>query len=568
MSWLDLAVPPLVLLVAAFAWLLHARAWDLGGRSPVMGYDSAQYALAARELAFHGRLATPFALPIELVHRAEAPWPLAVVQPGLTLFEAAVFKLVPADGPMATSDARGWLTVLLPFTCFLLASGALAIGVGRLFRTYRPDAGAFERRGAALALGLMFALDPEAQHFAIGGFTEVPFTTGLLFALLGLALGRSSEIPLVYGLLLGVSGLFRANMMWLAPLFVLGATVVAPAGRRARTLTWVTLGFVLILAPWWFYKWREFGDPGWDLTRYVLWDHVGGRDWFSLYHLPELPVLPHGAEAVRLLAAKAGRNLPGLLLDMSQGLRALWAGAIVLWLVIARPVRPLAVAALVVLAAAGLGVLSTAVSIPWLRYLFPTRVLLECTGLLALWALITRLPGLTPAQRRLLHVTVALLALGWGGWQTTRGLAEARATAVVRGVPASATFTELSILLNQELPPGETVMSNLGPALAWQTLHPVLHLALTPGDVDACRRRHDFHTIVLAFREPDRAWPGWVEIMASPGASRTVAKLGVQDERRYRSTDGFTIVVLTLGPLEPAMASGAVSAPALATILR
>jgi len=42
----------------------------------------------------------------------------------------------------------------------------------------------------------------------------------------------------------------------------------------------------------------------------------------------------------------------------------------------------------------------------------------------------------------------------------------------------------------------------------------------------------------------------------------------VQDERRYRSTDGFTIVVLTLGPLEPAMASGAVSAPALATILR
>jgi hypothetical protein len=138
-------------------------------------------------------------------------------------------------------------------------------------------------------------------------------------------------------------------------------------------------------------------------------------------------------------------------------------------------------------------------------------------------------------------------------------------------VPATATFTELSILLNQELQPGELVMSNLGPALAWQSLHPVLHLALTPDDVDACRRRHDFRVILLAFREPDRAWPGWVEIMASPGAAKTVARLEVQNERRYRSSDGFTIVWLALGPLAPAMASGAparaaagADAPALA----
>ena len=49
--------------LAGLLWLIHASAWDLGGRSPVLNYDGAQYALAARELADHGRLATTFALP-------------------------------------------------------------------------------------------------------------------------------------------------------------------------------------------------------------------------------------------------------------------------------------------------------------------------------------------------------------------------------------------------------------------------------------------------------------------------------------------------------------------------
>ena len=35
---------------AALLWLIHASAWDLGGRSPVLNYDSAQYALAAYQL--------------------------------------------------------------------------------------------------------------------------------------------------------------------------------------------------------------------------------------------------------------------------------------------------------------------------------------------------------------------------------------------------------------------------------------------------------------------------------------------------------------------------------------
>jgi hypothetical protein len=242
----------------------------------------------------------------------------------------------------------------------------------------------------------------------------------------------------------------------------------------------------------------------------------------------------------------------------------MWVGAIVLWLVIVRPPKPLRIAGLVMLVAAVITMLVSALSIPLLRYLFPVRVLLESTGMLALWALIAALPGLAPNQRRGLQITVAVLALGWGGWQTMSGLAEARATSIERGVPSTGTFTELSILINHELRPGEGVMSNLGPALAWQTLHPVIHLALTPADVVACRRRHDFRVILLAFREPDRAWPGWVEIMSRYGAAATEPGLGVLSERRYRSSDGFTVVLLVLGPLTPGVAE---SSPAAATEL-
>src|SRR5512137_2742060 len=105
---------------ACAAWLLHADAWDLGGRSPVLSYDAAQYALAARELATHGRLATTFALPLELVRHAAPPWPLAVVQPGLVLLEAGLFRAVPPEirvGPVVLArlsrpDQREWLALV------------------------------------------------------------------------------------------------------------------------------------------------------------------------------------------------------------------------------------------------------------------------------------------------------------------------------------------------------------------------------------------------------------------------------------------------------------------------
>ena len=125
----------------------------------------------------------------------------------------------------------------------------------------------------------MVLLDPEAQHFALSGLTELPFTVLYLAALLGLARGAGVAYPFVFGLLLGVAGLFRANMLWLAPLFALGSAWCAPAGRRVPVALGVLGGFVLPLVPWWIYKWRAFGSPGWDITRYVIWDHRGLVFW-------------------------------------------------------------------------------------------------------------------------------------------------------------------------------------------------------------------------------------------------------------------------------------------------
>lgn len=543
----------LVMIVAAALWYAHAVAWDLGGTSPIISYDSAQYALAAREFAWHGRFATPFALPLDLVRHADPPWPLSALQPGLILVEAFIFKVAPAHGVPTASDPRAWLTLILPFMSYLMLGAAGVLGTRHLLAWHAPDSPRWLRAGGPATVGLMLVLDPEAQHFAITGLTEMPFTVLLLAALLGLARGSAGSHPLVFGLLLGVAGLFRANMLWLAPLFALAAGFSGPDGRRVRVALTVLAGYALPLLPWWFYKWRSFGTPAWDVTRFVVWDQVEGRSWFELYHRPSLPDVPHGSTALSLLAAKAWRNLGRLVPMLLEGPRGLWLGALVAW-VATRPSRPLAAAALVALAGLALNLLAASVSIPWLRYLFPTRVLAEAAGLIALAVLVQRLSGTSERVRIAIRAVLAVLALAWGTWLTVLAQEEARSTSRERGVPASRTLTALSVSLNEVLRPGETVMSNLGPALAWQTNHPVIALAHTPADAAACRLRHDFRHVVLVFRSAERTWATWREIFERPGSAATVAELRVIHERRFKTADGFQVVWLELGPLPAAVA--------------
>jgi hypothetical protein len=286
----------------------------------------------------------------------------------------------------------------------------------------------------------------------------------------------------------------------------------------------------------------------------MVWEGVEGRSWFSLLHLPETPSVPRGAHALRLLADKADGNMGTLLLALATGPRALWIGALVVWLA-TRPSRPLAWTGIVVLWQAVLGVIATAVSIPWLRYLFPARIPLEAAGLLATWGLVTRLPAtsVSPAMRKLLSGGVAALAIGWGGWECRLGLSEARGASTERGIPSVATLTELSGVLDRELASGEPVMCNLGPTLAYHARRPVIHLALSPDDVEACRVRLTFTHVLLVFRDVSRAWVEWRPVM-EPGGEKGHSRWNVARARRWQTADGFAVVWLELGAPRPELA--------------
>ncbi len=554
----------LVLIAAAGAlWIVHARAWDLGGRSPVLSFDTAQYAVAARELATHGRLATPFALPLELDHHPQPPWPLAVVQPGLVLVEAALFRWVPPEvrwlgapvARFARPDEIEWLVLPLPLLCYIALAALLAVFTFRVLArrtTLRGPA----RAAAALAVAGAYLLDPEAQHLSVGGFTEPPFTLGMAVAIASIATGFAVRRPLLFGLLLGLAGAFRGTMLWLAPLLAVAAAHAATE-RRGRVIAWSLIGYALPLLPWWLYKWHTFGSPAWDLSALAVWDGVQGRTWFTLTHLPEAPLVPHGAAAAVLLAAKVVRQLPGLVLALFGGARAVLVGALALWCVVVwrdPGERPLRAAALGILACLAALLLTAAIGVPWYRYVHPARVLAQAAGLLALWSLIARIPDSSPAFRRALAIALAAIVLVSAAFESRAGLAEVRRGLEARGTPSVLTLLQITVLLNREIPAGEPVMSNLGPELAWEVRRPVVHLALTPADVDACRRHLDLHHVLLVFRDPAHAWAGWNEVVARPQQAVRNPEWNFRRVRAWRSPDGFSFVWLECGPLQPRFA--------------
>ena len=564
-----LVLAVVLLAAGAWLWILHARAQGVGRVSPVLAYDAAQHALAARELAEHGKLATTFALPIELVRHPHPPWPLALVQPGLVVVEAALFQIA---GPARESmeDAKGrsiandperrhWLVVVLPFASFLATGLLLGLVSLRLLARHAPELSGLERVAAGAVVGFCFLLDPEAQHFAAGGFSEPPFTLGLIGALALLALGIAPQRPFAFGLILGVTGAFRGNMLWLAPILAGAAALLAARERRLKVAALSLLGYALPLVPWWVYKWHAFGTPAWDLSWVSLWDGVGGQTWFSLNHVPALPSVPDGPAALAAIAHKMANNLPPLLLDLSVGPRALWLGALLIWALATRPLRGPVVAGLAALCLLAVSVAVAAVSVPLLRYVFPTRVAMEAGGVLALWALVARVraPLIGANGQRALRIGIAVIGLTWGGLQTVRGMNEVRAGAAERGVPSTQSMTELASRLDHELPAGEPVMSNLGPVLAWFARRPVVHLALSPEDVEACRRRLDLRHVVLVFREPARAWDGWAQVLERPGEAARNPEWNITRVRNFETHDGFIVVWLELGPLAPRLAARA-----------
>ena len=110
-------------------------------------------------------------------------------------------------------------------------------------------------------------------------------------------------------------------------------------------------------------------------------------------------------------------------------------------------------------------------------------------------------------------------------------------------------------------------MSNLGPLLAWHARRPVIHLALSPTDLEACRRRLDFRHVILVYREPERAGPEWSEIVAHPREAEHHPDWNIRHTRVWKTEDGFDIVWLELGALKPPLARKPGAPPAAARAL-
>lgn len=553
-------------LAAALAWLHHAEAWSLGRRSPVLDHDGARHAVAARQVARGGAFGTTFAVPVTLARTPRPPWPVEGVEPGLVAIEALILRLTPRElgrdnfvvGRFSRPDQQEWLVAPIGFTAFLLLALVVALAAWKVVSLHAPHVAPARAALAGATAGLALALDPEAQHLAVTVGPALPFTLGTVATVAALALGRAPERAFRLGLVAGLTVLFRTAAAWLGPLAALAAAGAAPPGRRGAVFARVLAGFALPLLPWWAYLTLAAGTP-WGVTAQLApWDGVQMRSLFAMTHLAELPQLPGGAAGAVLIAGKALARLPGLLLGITVGLGGLQLAALAIAAFDRGLPAALGGAARFALAAVAAIVLGTALTVRDPGALLPARALIAAAGTLAAFALAARLAALARGAPLALPARVLLVALtlGWGLWQTAAAAREARAATRIRATPSTLVLLQLAVMMNREIGAGEPVVSNLGPLLAWHARRPVVHLPLTPLDLEACRERLEFAHVLLAFRGAGEAWPGWDEVVARPRETLDRPELNVTRVRAFRGADGFAIVWLELGPPGPRFAAG------------
>ena len=546
-------------------WTLHSEAWSLGRRSSVLNHDGARHALAARELARHGRLATTFALPFTLIQHPRAPWPVEDVEPGMVGLAALAMRLAPISlavgrvelGSWERPDQLEWLIVPIPFTCFLLLG--LVVGLAAL-KILQAHSGASPPVAALIAgiAGLLVMLDPESQHLATGGTPALPFTLGVLGTVTTLVLGLAPLRPFRAGLIAGLTVLFRMSAAWIGPVLAIAAGLTAVPGRRRMVFARALLGFALPLAPWWIYQAVTLGSPFGDHPTLALWDGIQMRSLFALVHVAHAPDLPGGFSAAWLVTQKTFSRLPGILLQLTIGLGALQLGALAIAAFDRGLHRNVRVASRTILVLIAGFVIGTAATVIEPGALHAARLLILAAGTLAALGVASRLPALAGGARvaRPIQALVLVMALAWGGWQTARGLVEAREASRARGTPTVLTLLQIAVLLQREVEPGQPVVCNLGPLLAWHARRPVIHLPLAPEDLESCRERTEFRHVLLVFRDAAEAWPGWEDVLAHPGEARDRPELNIHRMREFRSPDGFRIVWFELGPPAPRFALG------------
>src|SRR5262249_26876656 len=154
------------------------QAW-VGVRAPgraLFSYDSAQYALAGRELAEHGALATPYAYVGTLREGSPPPYPLLAGHPLVPLLLAPLFRLFGAHAWVSLLPvALAYLVTVLCAAELVLRSGGSPVLAG--------------------AVGAALAGTPLALANATDGLSEMPAAAAWTGAMLILARMRREPRP-------------------------------------------------------------------------------------------------------------------------------------------------------------------------------------------------------------------------------------------------------------------------------------------------------------------------------------------------------------------------------------
>lgn len=463
-----------LVLLAAAVGMFHAW-WTIARVDRArFTYDSAQYALAARELVTTGRLATPYSYVGALREGVGPPYPLLAGHPLVPLLEAPVFALL---------GAEPWASLVPVMLCHLLAVVLAALLV-------------LEVGGGpwiAGAVGAALAGSPAMLANATDGLSEMPFTAAWTAALLLLARLPRAPRPFALGVLLGVAHLARPVVAPTLPIWLVAAAWSAPRGARLRTAAFVGAGFLPLAGVLLLYKWGTTGQPFQDVGSIMLLaglaPEFGTHDVARLLHPPDaLAWIRAHPEA---LVAKLVRNLPAM---ASQALRlGGWATGLAFAWSVVRPVRdgrgPLRLAA-----GGSLALLCgfCALTLARPHYLFPMLPAVVALGAVSLERIL-RSARLPVVAARVL-VTALLL---WSSWRILALEWSAR-----RLDGGGTGFTEREIVglgttVAGRLPPGAIVTSDMAPWVSWYARVPSVNLPMRFPDVAELRERHGIGAIVL-----------------------------------------------------------------------
>lgn len=465
----------LTLLVLGLAcWSLHAWLTLAAPGRALLSFDSAEYALAARELVTTGRLATPYSYVGALDERLRPPYPLLAGHPLLPVLEAPVFAIF---------GAHAWGTlvpVALAYLATLLLAARLALAAGA-------------SPAVALVAGIALATAPGMLVTATDGLSELPFTALWTAALLVLATFQRTPRALLLGLLLGLAHLTRPVVVPTLPVWLVAAAWAAAPRTRLRTVAQVLAGFVPCALALLLYKWRETGSPFTDVGGIMLL--TGLAPEFKPQDVARLLHPPNAVEWIRAhpeaLLAKLSQSAPFML---SQALRmGGWPAGLAFAVWVFRPRRddaPLRlVCGLSLAAMAGLA----ALTLPRSQYIFPMLPAVVALGAVELerGGRALRLPAGLP-----LAIVAALLS-----WSSVRPLAAewARLRVPER---ATAPFGEADLErvgaeLRTKVPAGTIVCSDMGPWVSWYSGLPSVNVPLATADLAELRTRHGIGAVVL-----------------------------------------------------------------------